>query len=52
MIKQIIDILQVDNFYGQSEVIETAKGAYLYPTTFKQFVKVIKRKVYMKLKDK
>jgi hypothetical protein len=52
MIKEIINILQVDNFYGKSEIIELAKGGFKYPETFKEFVKVINRKIRMNLKGK
>ncbi len=52
MIKEIINILQIDNFYGKSEVIETAKGAYKYPETFKEFVRTIKRKVRWQLRKR
>jgi len=43
MIKHILDLLALDEFYGQSELIEIAKGKYEIPTTFKQGFKQIKR---------
>ena len=43
MIKQILDLLALDEFYGQSEIIEIAKGKYQRVTTFKQGVKQLKR---------
>lgn len=43
MIKHILDLLALDEFYGQSELIEIAKGKYERPTTWKQAFKQIKR---------
>jgi 3-hydroxyacyl-CoA dehydrogenase len=43
MISQLIDLLQLDEFYGQSERIDTAMGRYEYPTTWKSFKQLIKR---------
>jgi len=42
-LKQIIDILHLDNHYGISENIDIAKGKYKLPKTFKQGFKIIKR---------
>ena len=36
MIKHILDLLALDEFYGQSELIEIAKGKYKIPTTVKE----------------
>jgi hypothetical protein len=48
MIKNIIDLLQLDNFYGVSKTIDMAKGYYGIPKSFsegkKQLVRVIKSK--------
>lgn len=43
LITQIIDLLKVDDFYGQSEVIDIAKGKYQLPTNFREIKKQIKR---------
>lgn len=43
MIKLLIETLQLDDHYGQSELIEIAKGKYELPTTWKQTFKQIKR---------
>tara|TARA_R110000868_G_scaffold158351_1_gene386416 strand:- start:1494 stop:1643 length:150 start_codon:yes stop_codon:yes gene_type:complete len=43
MIKLILEMLQLDEHYGQSETIEIAKGKYELPTTWKQTFKQIKR---------
>jgi len=43
MIKHILDLLALDEFYGQSELIEIAKGKYQRSITFKQAFKQIKR---------
>jgi len=45
MIKHILDLLALDEFYGQSELIEIAKGKYQRPTTLKQGFKQIKREI-------
>jgi|TARA_R110000868_G_scaffold68204_3_gene201712 hypothetical protein len=48
MIKGIIDLLKIDNFYGISKSIDIAKGYYSIPKSFsegkKQLVRVIKSK--------
>jgi len=43
MIKGIIDLLQANEYYGQSETIDIAKGRYALPTTWKDTFKWIKR---------
>jgi hypothetical protein len=45
MIKHILDLLALDEFYGQSELIEIAKGKYQRPTTIKQGFKQLKRQI-------
>ena len=45
MIKHILDLLALDEFYGQSEFIEIAKGKYQRVTTFKQGFNQIKRQL-------
>ena len=43
MIKNILDLLALNEHYGQSEVIEIAKGKYKLITTWKQGFEQIKR---------
>ena len=43
MITQIIQLLQSQEWYGVSEVVEIAKGKYQYKQTWKQTSKHIKR---------
>ena len=43
MIDLIIQLLQVDEFYGESELIDIAKGKYKIPYTFKEHIKSKKR---------
>jgi hypothetical protein len=43
MIKLILEMLQLEEHYGQSETIEIAKGKYELPKTWKQTFKQIKR---------
>lgn len=40
-----IKLLNIDNFYGQTENIEIAKGKYKLPTTLKEGYKQIKREI-------
>ncbi len=44
MIKSILNMLSVDDFYGQSEAIDIAKGKNQLPKTIKQGVQQAKRK--------
>jgi hypothetical protein len=43
MIKEILNLLMLDNHYGKSETIEIAKGKYELPTTIKKGWNQIKR---------
>jgi hypothetical protein len=43
MIKQILELLAQQKHYGQSEVIEIAKGKYKLVTSWKQGFEKIKR---------
>lgn len=43
MIKQIMEMLNSLDHYGQNELIEIAKGKYELPTTFKKGYSQIKR---------
>lgn len=43
MIKNIIDILQVDDFYGVSRDVDVAKGLYQIPSNWKEYKQLIKR---------
>jgi len=45
MMQQIITMLQMDNFYGESEFIDIAKGKYKLNTTFKKILKQEIRKI-------
>lgn len=40
-----VKLLNLDNFYGQTENIEIAKGKYKLPTTLKEGIKQIKREI-------
>lgn len=46
MIKQIIEILQMSDYYGESEAIDIAKGKYAYPNTLSEALQLIKRTWY------
>lgn len=52
MIKHLIDLLQTNNFYGQSETIDIAKGKYQIPYTWKDLGKNIKRRIWPTRKSK
>lgn len=45
MIKHILDILKIDDFYGKSDFIDIAKGRNEIPKTIKQAYKQGKRKL-------
>ena len=45
MIKHILDILKLDDFYGKSEFIDIAKGKYEIPKSIKEAYKQGKRKL-------
>ena len=50
MIGNIIDLLSVDDFYGESELIDIAKGKYKAPETLKEMYTNTKRRVKWQLK--
>ena len=39
----ILKLLSLDEFYGESETIEIAKGKYEYPNTKEKFINKFKR---------
>lgn len=41
----ILKILNLDEFYGESELIEIAKGKYEYPNTWKKIKNRFKRQM-------
>jgi hypothetical protein len=43
MIKQIVAMLQLDDFYGESKLIDISKGKYQYTTSMKKMWKQGKR---------
>ena len=43
MIKNIIDLLVINEYYGVTRSIDTAKGKYKIPYTWKQAGKQLKR---------
>lgn len=45
MIQQIIAMLQLDDFYNESENIDIAKGKYKYNTSIKKMLKQAKREI-------
>ena len=51
MVKNIVDLLQTSEFYGQSERIDIAKGRYELPTTWNDVLKLIKR-LWLKRRSK
>lgn len=46
MIKNIVDMLQVSDFYKESENIDFAKGKNQIPKTWKGLVNNIKRRLW------
>ena len=45
MIKQLIDLLRLFDYYGEAEEIEIAKGRYKAPETIKEGIKNAKRQI-------
>tara|TARA_R110000803_G_scaffold69326_1_gene131632 strand:+ start:5251 stop:5412 length:162 start_codon:yes stop_codon:yes gene_type:complete len=45
MIQQIITMLQMDNFYGESEFIDIAKGKYKLHRSIGKMLKQAKREI-------
>lgn len=50
MIQTILDLLNSGDFYGQSELIEIAKGKYKLPMSLKEKVEQLKRQKAWQLK--
>jgi len=50
MIKDILDLLKLDDWYGQSEVIDIAKGKYKHTFSFTEIYKQKKREVLLRKK--
>jgi hypothetical protein len=48
MIKNVIDLLALSDYYGQSKRIDTAKGIYELPSTWKGAWKLIKRMIWQR----
>jgi hypothetical protein len=46
MLKNILDLLNYNEWYVGDEDIDFAKGAYKLPSTFKQTKQIIKRRSY------
>jgi len=51
MIQQILDLLQIDDFYGKSELIDIAKGKFKMPMSYKEKKEQVKRKKAWQLKE-
>jgi len=52
MIQQIIDMLQIDDFYNESENIDIAKGKYKLHTSLKKAIKQGKRELINKRNER
>ena len=48
MIKNVINLLSLSEYYGVSETIDIAKGKYEYPQTWRGLWRFIKRNYYGK----
>ena len=44
MIREVIDLLKADDFYGVDPIIDIAKGKHKAPTKFKEFKESVKRR--------
>jgi hypothetical protein len=45
MLKHILDLLKLDNYYGVSPYIDIAKGKYEAPSNLKEAITKHKRKI-------
>jgi len=52
MIKDILEILKLDDWYGESEYIDIAKGKYKHTLNISEVYKQKKREVLLKKKFK
>lgn len=50
--KEIMELLQVSDYYGVSENVDIAKGKYQIPFTWKDLWKNIKRRLWQIRKSK
>ena len=48
MLNTIIQLLKSNDFYGQSEIIDIAKGKYKLTTSIRESYKQAKRELYLK----
>lgn len=48
MLNTIIQLLKSNDFYGQSEIIDIAKGKYKYTTSVRESYKQAKRELLLK----
>jgi hypothetical protein len=44
MIKEIVDLLKADDFYGVDPIIDIAKGKYKAPVNIKELKESVKRR--------
>ena len=49
MLRNIIDLLNSNDFYNQSELIEIAKGKYKAPTSLNEMINNTKRRIKWQL---
>lgn len=52
MIKNILEMLSITEYYGESELIEIAKGKYALPKSVKHVFEQTRREVKMSLAKK
>ena len=50
MIKEVIELLKLDDYHGKSEVIEQAKGGYKLAEGWKETRKLFKRRLKWRLR--
>ncbi len=48
MLNTIIQLLKSNDFYGQSQIIDIAKGKYKLTTSVRESYKQAKRELYLK----
>lgn len=45
MIREIVDLLKADDFFGVDPIIDIAKGKYKAPKTLKELKQSVKRRI-------
>ncbi len=50
MIQNILELLRLNDYYGEHDLIDVAKGRYEYPNTYREVLRSLKRSMKWQLK--